>query len=450
MIRFGYIIISIAFFLVVCGIASPVPATPVSRQPQVQAGFERFPPPDFVETGHVVPSPTTPHPRQNIYEYIDALVLLAALGLASYLVLKKRSRRAIFVLMVFSLFYFGFWRKGCVCSIGAIQNITLSVFDPDYAVPIVTALFFLLPLVFTLFFGRTFCAAVCPLGAVQDLVLLRPVAVPNWLESGLRLFAYAYLGAAVLLAATGSAFIICRYDPFVSFFRLSGSFNILVLGACFLLVGVFIGRPYCRFVCPYGVILRQLSRLSKWRVAITPDDCIKCRLCEDSCPFGAIKVPTTEWPPRDYDKSKKRLAFLILLLPVLVLSAAWAVSTASDSMSRTHATVRLADRINLEESGKVKETTDASSAFWATGREVKELYAEASNIQAAIKTGSWLLGGFLGLVIALKLIVHSVRRTRIDYEADKAGCLACGRCFEYCPREHVRLKEAKQTVGDTE
>jgi len=450
MIRFGYIIISIAFFLVVCGIASPVPATPVSRQPQVQAGFERFPPPDFVETGHVVPSPTTPHPRQNIYEYIDALVLLAALGLASYLVLKKRSRRAIFVLMVFSLFYFGFWRKGCVCSIGAIQNITLSVFDPDYAVPIVAALFFLLPLVFTLFFGRTFCAAVCPLGAVQDLVLLRPVAVPNWLESGLRLFAYAYLGAAVLLAATGSAFIICRYDPFVSFFRLSGSFNILVLGACFLLVGVFIGRPYCRFVCPYGVILRQLSRLSRWRVAITPDDCIKCRLCEDSCPFGAIKVPTTEWPPRDYDKSKKRLAFLILLLPVLVLSAAWAVSTASDSMSRTHATVRLADRINLEESGKVKETTDASSAFWATGREVKELYAEASNIQAAIKTGSWLLGGFLGLVIALKLIVHSVRRTRIDYEADKAGCLACGRCFKYCPREHVRLKETKQTVGDTE
>ena len=435
MIRLGYIIISIAFFLIVCGAAS---------------GAERFPPPDFVETSHVVPSPTTPHPRQNIYEYIDALVLLAALGLASYLVLKKRSRRAIFVLMVFSLFYFGFWRKGCVCSIGAIQNITLSVFDPDYAVPIVAALFFLLPLVFTLFFGRTFCAVVCPLGAVQDLVLLRPVAVPNWLESGLRLFAYAYLGAAVLLAATGSAFIICRYDPFVSFFRLSGSFNILVLGACFLLVGVFIGRPYCRFVCPYGVILRQLSRLSRWRVAITPDDCIKCRLCEDSCPFGAIKVPTTEWSPRDYDKSKKRLAFLILLLPVLVLSAAWAVSTASDSMSRVHATVRLADRINLEESGKVKETTDASSAFWATGREVKELYAEASNIQAAIKTGSWLLGGFLGLVIALKLIVHSVRRTRIDYEADKAGCLACGRCFKYCPREHVRLKETKQTVGDTE
>jgi len=380
MIRFGYIIISIAFFLIVCGITSSVPAAPMSRQLQAQAGVERFPPPDFVESGYELPSPTTPHPRQNIYEYVDAVVLLAALGLASYLVLKKRSRRAILTLSVFSLFYFGFWRKGCVCSIGAIQNIVLSIFDRDYAVPFVVVVFFLLPLVFTLFFGRTFCAAVCPLGAVQDLVLLRPVAVPSWLESGLRLFAYAYLGAAVLFAATGSAFIICRYDPFISFFRLSGSLNILVLGGCFLLVGVFIGRPYCRFFCPYGVILRQLSRLSKWRVSITPDDCIKCRLCEDSCPFGAIKVPTAEWPARDYDKSKKRLALLLLLLPILILACAWAVSTASDLMSRTHPTVRLADRIHLEETGKEEETTDASAAFWATGKEMSESFMQRPRI----------------------------------------------------------------------
>jgi polyferredoxin len=117
-----------------------------------------------------MPSPTVPGPRQDIYEYIDAVVLLAALGISSYLILKKRSRRAIFVLMVFSLIYFGFWREGCVCPIGAIQNIILSFFDAGYAVPITVAAFFLLPLLFTLFFGRTFCAAVCPLGAVQDFV----------------------------------------------------------------------------------------------------------------------------------------------------------------------------------------------------------------------------------------------------------------------------------------
>ncbi|MFQ6036174.1 MAG: 4Fe-4S binding protein [Sedimentisphaerales bacterium] len=431
MIRFGYIIIAVAGLLLLGNTASAV---------------ERFPPPDFVETGHKLPSPTTPHPRQDIYEYIDAVVLLAALGLSSYLVLRVRSRRAIFSLCVFSLLYFGFWRKGCVCPIGATQNIVLSAFDPHYAVPVVVAVFFLLPLVFTLFFGRTFCAAVCPLGAIQDFVLLQPVSVPIWLESGLRLFAYVYLGTAVLFAATGSAFVICRYDPFVSFFRLSGNFNILVLGACFLVVGLFIGRPYCRFVCPYGVILRQLSRLSKWCVTITPDECVNCRLCEDSCPFGAIREPTADRLAHDYDKSKKRLAFLILLLPVLVLSCGWAGSSLNTAVSRMHDTVRLAERIYLEETGEVEGTTDASLAFRATGKEVKELYADASDIRAQFGLGGSLLGGFVGLVVGLKLIGLSVWQQRTDYEPDRASCLACGRCFQYCPREHVRLKKSKRDI----
>jgi len=410
-------------------------------------GVERFPPPDFVETDHVIPSPTSPGPRQDVYEYIDAAVLLAALGLASYLVLKKRSRRAILALTVFSLLYFGFWRKGCVCSIGAIQNIVFSIFDPDYAVPIVVVAFFLLPLVFTLFFGRTFCAAVCPLGAIQDMVLARPVAVPAWAESGLRLLAYVYLALAVLFAATGSAFIICRYDPFVSIFRLSGSLNILILGGCLLLIGVFIGRPYCRFLCPYGVILRQLSRLSKWRVTITPDECIRCRLCEDSCPFGAIRKPAAQWPAQEYHVAKKRLAFLLLLLPVLVFLGGWAGSALKGVTSQAHETVRLAKQIYMEDAGQIEEVTDASTAFRATGQQTRELYEQAANIRASFEVGGWILGGFIGLVIGLKLIGLSVWRQRTDYEADRASCLACGRCYKYCPREHVRLKKTKEVTG---
>jgi len=446
MMRFGYIIIGISFFLCLCSVVSAV---------------ERFPPPQF-ESDYQQPLTTTPAPCQSIYEYIDAVVLLAALSLSSYLVLKKRSRRAIFILMVFSLLYFGFWRKGCVCPIGATGNIILSIFDRDYAVPAVIVVFFLLPLVFTLFFGRTFCAAVCPQGAIQDFVLLQPVSVPDWLESGLRLFAYVYLGLAILFAAIGKAFIICRYDPFVSFFRLSGNFNILVLGACFLVVGVFIGRPYCRFVCPYGVILRQLSRISKWRVTITPDpatarrasaetsDCVKCQLCEDSCPFGAIREPTANWPIYEYGKGKKRLAFFIILLPIFVFSGGWLGFSLKTAVSRMHDTVRLAERVYLEQTGQVKGTTDASLAFRATGKEVKALYDEASDIRAKFGPAGSLLGGFVGLVIGLKLIGVSIWRQRTGYEPDRASCLACGRCFQYCPREHVRLKNAREAMSKSQ
>ena len=266
-------------------------------------GLERFPPPEF--DTHQLPETEVPAPSSPLLEYLDSAVLAAVLILAAYLVLKKRNRRWIFSLMIFSMIYFGFYRKGCVCSIGAIGNVCLSIFDADYAMPITAVIFFILPLIVTLFFGRVFCGAVCPLGAIQDAVLLKPIAVPGWLEKSLRVMAYIYLAAAVLFAATGSAFVICRYDPFIGFFRASAGVNMVVLGICFLVVGIFVGRPYCRFLCPYGVILRQFSRLSKYRVTVTPDDCIKCRLCEDACPFGAIDKPTadfTEAPAMSWDE----------------------------------------------------------------------------------------------------------------------------------------------------
>jgi len=193
---------------------------------------ERFPPPDF-EEGHKLPQTQYPSPRADVYEYVDVVVLVVALALASWLALRVRSRRWLFVLMLCSLAYFGFWRKGCVCPVGAIQNVTLALFDSGYGIPLTVVAFFLLPLAFTLFLGRTFCAAVCPLGGIQDVVLAHPVRVPAWLEQGLGMLAYVYLGLAVLFAATGSAFIICQYDPFVAFFRLSGSVSMLVLArAC--------------------------------------------------------------------------------------------------------------------------------------------------------------------------------------------------------------------------
>ena len=59
-------------------------------------------------------------------------------------------------LSIFSLLYFGFWRKGCVCAIGSVQNVALALFDPGYAVPLGVAAFFVLPLAFALFAGRAF------------------------------------------------------------------------------------------------------------------------------------------------------------------------------------------------------------------------------------------------------------------------------------------------------
>jgi len=409
-------------------------------------GIERFPPPDF-ESGYTFPTTTTPAPDTVWVEWMDVAVLIVALSLGATLVLKKRSRAWVFVLMVFSLAYFGFYRKGCVCAIGAIQNVTLTLFDASYAIPVTALLFFVLPLIFTLFFGRIFCGSVCPLGAIQDLVLLRPVAVPPWLESGLRMIAYVYLALAVLFAATGSAFLICRYDPFVAIFRLTGNMPVFVLGGCFLVIGFFVGRPYCRFVCPYSVILRQCSRLSKWRVSITPTDCISCRLCEDACPFGAIEGPEPDWPQRDYARGRNIVLRVLVILPVLMLIGAGLGNVAAPGLSQMHLTVQVAQQVLLEAQGTEIETTDQSDAFRASGSTPQSLYDEAAQVQSQFVIGSILVGAFLGLVLGAKLVRVSIRRERTGYEAQQAGCVACARCYKSCPKERVQRKSNQALVG---
>jgi NosR/NirI family nitrous oxide reductase transcriptional regulator len=400
---------------------------------------ERFPKPDF-QTGYQRPPLIVPTPRAPFLEYLDVFVLLAALSLASFFALKLRSRRKIFLLMVFCLIYFGFYREGCVCSIGAIQNVFYALFNANYFIPFTVVAFFVLPLIFTLYFGRTFCAAVCPLGAIQDAVVLKPVKVPAWLAGVLGIIPYIYLGLAVLFAAAGAGFIICQYDPFVGFFRFGATFNMVILGISMLMLGTVIARPYCRFFCPYGVLLDWMSRLSKWHVKITPTICNNCRLCEESCPFGAIKKPgDTVLPQEKRETEIKRLAILLVLLPVIVIGSGWVLSRLHVPLSSQHTIVSLAQEIHLENTGKRKETTEQTRAFRASGQPTEELFSQAAVVQDRFKIGGWILGGFLGLVICFKLIGFSIRRKQVEYEIDTGTCLSCARCFEYCPYEQVRL-----------
>ena len=399
---------------------------------------ERFPKPDF-QTDYQRPDLLTPNPRSQTLETIDSIVLILSLSLASYFALKQRSRRNMFLLMVFCLIYFGFYRKGCVCSIGAIQNVGYALFHSDYAVPFTVILFFILPLLFALFYGRTFCAAVCPLGAIQDAVVLKPTKVPGWLNQSLSIIPYIYLGLAVLFAATGAGFIICQYDPFIGIFRFGASFNMIIFGISMLILGTVIARPYCRFLCPYGVLLNWMSRLSRRHASITPDECNNCRLCEDSCPFDAIEKPTEIQHSENREGEIKRLALLLVLLPVVVVGSGWVGSRLYGPLSRQHFTVSLAEEIQLENSGKRMETTEITRTFRATGKPAETLFSEARAIQTKFRTGGWILGGFLGFIFCMKLITLSLRRRRSEYSIDTGTCVSCGRCFSYCPYEQVRL-----------
>ncbi len=407
------------------------------------AGDLRFPPPDF-ESGHTMPVTRYPAADWAGWEILDIAVLLACLALATWLVHGRRSRRGVVLLSVFSLGYFGFFREGCVCAIGSVQNVALALGVPSYTLPVTVGVFFAAPVLVALFFGRTFCAAVCPHGALQDLVLVKPLRVPAWLETGLSVVPLIFLGAGAAFAATGAGFVICRYDPFVPLFRLSGGWGMVTAGVALLAIGTVVGRPYCRFLCPYGALLRLASALSRWRVRVTPDVCTQCRLCPSACPFEAIESPDAGLVrAREVAPARSAVRRALAWLPVwLVLGAVvgWGFGRGA---AWWHPTVRLAlAHQELTQRGtppEVEPSRPDRLALARAEREARELLPRAADLARRMELAGLGLGVWTGMVIGLKFLSVGMVRRRSEFQPDRGACVACARCFTSCPQERIRL-----------
>jgi dissimilatory sulfite reductase (desulfoviridin) alpha/beta subunit len=75
---------------------------------------------------------------------------------------------------------------------------------------------------------------------------------------------------------------------------------------------------------------------------------------------------------------------------------------------------------------------------------LEDLYKASEAKQDQFSLGSALAGGFMALVIGATLLTHSIFWKRSEYEAQRTGCVACGRCYNYCPRHRKWLKEKKR------
>ncbi len=418
-------------------------AMTLSTASGLASSADRVPRPEF-ESVYRPPAVSAPGPIPAASRAVDVAVLAIGQGIAAYLALVRRSRRGLAALGVACLAYFGFARQGCVCPIGAMQNVALSAADRSYALPLATAATFALPLVFALWRGRVFCAGVCPAGALQDLVLLRPFASPSWASEPLALVRHAYLGLAVLAAATGSAFLICSWDPFVSLFHLSGSLGAWLLAAGLLAVATVVSRPYCRFLCPYGVLLGWCARLSARRARTCPAECVTCGLCAGSCPTDALRQPASGKAAESVERGVRRLAWLLMLAPVLVLGAGWLGSRQDVVLARLHPAVRLAERVLAEDAGATGSTLE-SRTFRAGGRQTSELAAQARAVRTRLRRGGWALGAYLGLVLSAALVRWSRRQRRPAFGPDPGRCLSCGRCFAACPKTRAPLARLQES-----
>lgn len=171
-------------------------------------------------------------------------------------------------------------------------------------------LFLLEPLIFILwgfvavtmlFWGRgVFCGWLCPFGALQELLnrVARAVRIPQLtLPFGLheRLWPVKYvifLGLFALslgsmtLAVTGA-----EVEPFktVVSLRFMRDWGFVLYAVALLAAGLFVGRFFCRYLCPLGGALAIPARLRMFEWLKRRPECgTVCQACAVSCPVQAI------------------------------------------------------------------------------------------------------------------------------------------------------------------
>ncbi len=399
--------------------------------PLAAAGEARFPQPQF-DTGHAVPQAVHPPFAELVPAWADVLILALALGASVWLIRRVRSRRWILAFSLVCLAWFGFVRQGCICPVGAVQNVAVAAWAGG-GLPWSVAALFALPLLVALLYGRVFCAAVCPLGALQELFIVRPQRVPRALDAVLRLAPLAVLSFGLVYAVNGAGYLVCRTDPFVGLFRRSAPLPMLLVGMAVLLLGMVVARPYCRYFCPYGVLLEFCARLAWKRVEITGETCVNCRLCVGVCPVGAIAVPREALGDAARTHQLRRFVVALALLPVLIAGCAGAGWLSGAFVAKAHPAVAVADRLRETETSD-EDRYPEIEAFKRTGKGRAWAEEQAAQTVGRFRKGCAGAGAFMGLVIALRLLGLTRLRQLSLHEADRIRCVACGRCYPACPK----------------
>jgi len=130
--------------------------------------------------------------------------------------------------------------------------------------------------------GRSFCGYACPIGAVQELAYRLPgkkLIFHN--KKVTQVFRLASLAAFLVLTLVFSLGML-NYLGVHDFFYLDFTWYSVIFLAIVLLA-VFLYRPFCRLLCPYGTILSLAAIKGVFKLRRN-DECNECGECELVCP----------------------------------------------------------------------------------------------------------------------------------------------------------------------
>lgn len=276
-----------------------------------------------------------------IYEPVAIFFILA---LISFFIRYKwfRSLRGLFLLG--GLLYFGFYRGACPCMISGFQNGILMLLG----VPVrwESALWFFLLVPATYLFGRVWCGWLCHLGALQELIFKSPklsLLQSSKAQKILKIILISVFVLWILQLLIMRSNLYCTIDPFKAAFNLySTSLTGWILLGILLIGSVLIYRPFCRTICPVGLVLGWISYIPGAKKLNKNDHCINCKSCNNDCDYRAMIYENKTTTLRNEDcilcgecisdckknalsvdrKKRSRKIFPVILLMLLATSAA--------------------------------------------------------------------------------------------------------------------------------
>ncbi|HEV2474603.1 MAG TPA: 4Fe-4S binding protein, partial [Chthonomonadales bacterium] len=150
-------------------------------------------------------------------------------------------------------------------------------------------------LLMSLLLKKAFCAWLCPVGTLSELlwklgrkIFGRNPRLPRWADLPLRGLKYLLLGFFIFVIGEMSAEALASFmqTPYglvadvkmLNFFRDMGTTAAVVLFLLALL-SMLVQNFWCRYLCPYGALLGLVSLLSPAKIRRDAEACIDCARC---------------------------------------------------------------------------------------------------------------------------------------------------------------------------
>jgi len=159
-------------------------------------------------------------------------------------------------------------------------------------------------IIVSIFFRRSFCGYICPLGTIQEFfgwggrkIMKKRFVVPKKADRILRYLKYVILVLILALTYWTGQLIIRPYDPWAALHHINSVevFQKFLIGFIILMISLigsfFFDRFFCKYLCPMGAFLGILSKLGIYRVKRDEDKCIDCGICSEKCP---VNIPVDE------------------------------------------------------------------------------------------------------------------------------------------------------------